>query len=97
MLIDNFSLSAFYVCVYIILHRVVKFRTISESLQKNGKHGVGICDIMSVNEQEQAQLVHSEWRMSITIAAYAAVSTEDANRDIINIKTKTGNKGKEKS
>lgn len=52
---------------------------------------------MSVNEQEQAQLVHSEWRMSITIAAYAAVSTEDANRDIINIKTKTGNKGKEKS
>lgn len=32
-------------------------------------HGLGIHDIMSVSEQEQAQLVQCERRMAITIAA----------------------------
>ena len=40
-------------------------------------------DIMSISEQEKAQLFQCERRMAIMIAAKAASSTEGANHDIM--------------
>ena len=40
-------------------------------------------DIMSASEPESCLQIYGERRMAITIAASAAVSIEDANRDII--------------
>ena len=42
-------------------------------------------DIMSASEPESCLQIYGERRMAITIAASAAVSIEDANRDIIEL------------
>ena len=51
-------------------------------LIKNRK-GHTKCDIMSASEPESCLQIYDEQRMALTIAASAAVSIEDANRDIV--------------
>ena len=46
-------------------------------------------DIMSVREPESCWQISGERRMAITIAASAAVSIEDANRDIMSVNEST--------
>ena len=46
-------------------------------------------DIMSISEQEKAQLFQCERRMAIMIAAKAASSTEGANHDIMSVREPT--------
>ena len=45
-------------------------------------------DIMSASEPESCLQIYGERRMAITIAASAAVSIEDANRDIMSAEEK---------
>ena len=45
-------------------------------------------DIMSASEPESCLQIYGERRMAITIAALAAVSIEDANRDIMSAEGK---------
>ena len=47
-------------------------------------------DIMSISEQEKAQLFQCERRMAIMIAAKAASSTEGANHDIMSARESEG-------
>ena len=42
-------------------------------------------DIMSASEPESCLQIYDEQRMALTIAASAAVSIEDANREIMSV------------